>query len=73
MNLLECAQTALVSKFDNLEDACKALSSASYDDKTLAFDLAITHNSMYTTPKHLPFSQQKLAEGASMFSKACRG
>lgn len=72
MKILDCINTALVENFNCEIEAIKALKSASYDDKVSAWDLAIKHNSCYSTPKHLPFSQQKLAENAMLFTNAVR-
>lgn len=73
MKILDCINTALVTDFTCEIEAIKALKSASYEDKVGAWDLAIKYNSCYSTPKHLPFSQQKLVENAMLFTNAVRG
>lgn len=73
MKILDCINKALYLKFTDELEAIAALKTASYEDRVSAWDLAIKYNSCFTTPKHLPFSQQKLAPNAKAFTDAVRG
>lgn len=73
MKILDCINMALVKDFTCEIEAIEALKSASYEDKVSAWDLAIKYNSCYSTSKHLPFSRQKLAENAMLFTNVVRG
>ncbi len=73
MKILDCINKALNAEFTNEIEAITELRTASYEDKVSAWDLAFKYNSCFTTPKELPFSQQKLAPNAKEFTDAVRG
>lgn len=73
MNILNCINKALNENFTCELYAIAKIKESSSGDKTVAWDLAITNNSCYSTPKHLPFSQQKLVANAMLFTNAIRG
>lgn len=73
MKILDCINKALNKSFTSEITAINELKKSSTEDKITAWDLAITNNSCYSTPKHLPFSKQKLVVNAMLFTNAVRG
>lgn len=73
MEIIDCINKALNLNLTDEIEAINMIKTASYDDKISSWDLAIKYNSCFTTPRHLPFSQQKLAINAKLFTDAVRG